>query len=220
MGTIHMAPTAGIDVLVVAGVRLYREGLVQALAGDPRFRVAGAAADHAEALAVARRLQPSPSVVLLDIGGAGLDSARRLRAALPGLRLVALVIDDTDESVVAWAEAGVVGFVTRDTSLEDLLTTVECVARGGGRCSERGTAALVRRLTVLADRRRPEARRGTLTPREREVVALIDRGMSNKQIACELHIELTTVKNHVHSVLEKLHVERRSAAAAVMRGRD
>jgi two-component system, NarL family, nitrate/nitrite response regulator NarL len=95
---------------------------------------------------------------------------------------------------------------------------VECVADGGGRCSAQATAALVRRLTVLADRRRPEARRAALTPREREIVMLIDRGMSNKQIARELHIELATVKNHVHSVLEKLHVERRGAAAAVMRG--
>jgi two-component system nitrate/nitrite response regulator NarL len=216
-----MATAVAIDVFIVAGVRLYREGLVHALGGDARFRVAGAAAGHAEALDRIARLRPRPRVALLDIGaGAGLVGTRRLRAALPDVPVVALVIEDTDESVVAWAEAGVAGFVTRDTSLEDLMSTVECVAQGGARCSARATAALLRRLAALADRRRPETRRGALTPREREIVALIDQGLSNKQIARELHIELATVKNHVHSVLEKLHVERRGAAAAVMRGHD
>lgn len=210
--------TVVLDVFIVAGVRLYREGLTQALSADARFRVVGAAAGHAEGLEAMRQLTPRPAVAVLDIGvGPGLLSARQLRAALPEVSLVALAIDDTDESVVAWAEAGVAGFVTRDTSLEGLMSTVECVAQGGTQCSPRATAALLRRLAALAAGRRSWPLNGHLTPREREVVALIDRGLSNKQIARELQIELATVKNHVHSVLEKLHVERRTAAAAAMR---
>jgi len=209
------------DVFIVAGVRLYRQGLTQALNADPRFRVVGAVAGHAEGMSEMLELVPRPDVAILDIGaGPGLSAARHFRAELPEVRLVALAIDDTEESVVAWAEAGVAGFVTRDTPLEGLMSTVEWAARGGIECSPRATAALVRRLASLADRGVASTRRPQLTPREREVVALIDQGLSNKQIARELHIELATVKNHVHSVLEKLQVERRGAAAAAVRDRD
>lgn len=164
------------------------------------------------------RVVSLPRVAILDVGlDAGRTCALRLRAALPEVRLIALAIDDTDESVVAWAEAGVAGFVTPDTSLEELMGVVECVAEGGTQCSPSATAALLRRLAELANHRASGPRTFQLTPREREVVALIDRGLSNKQIASELHIELATVKNHVHSVLEKLQVDRRGAAAAAVR---
>ena len=209
-----------VDVFIVAGVRLYRQGLASALNGDDRFRVVGTAVGLTDGLAEMTRLDPSPAVALLDIGiGPGLVSARHLREALPEVQLVALSLDDKDETVVALAEAGVAGFVTSDTSLDGLMTTVECVARGGSRCSPRATAALVRRLATLAQDRRPESRGDQLTPRERQIVALIDRGLSNKEIATELHIELATVKNHVHSVLDKLQVRRRGAAAAAIRAR-
>jgi two-component system nitrate/nitrite response regulator NarL len=209
-----------VDVFIVAGVRLYRQGLASALNGDDRFRVVGTAVGLADGLSEMTRLDPTPAVALLDIGiGPGLESARHLRDVLPEVRLVALSLDEKDETVVALAEAGVAGFVTSDTSLDGLMTTVECVARGGARCSPRATAALVRRLASLAQDRRPESRGDQLTPRERQIVALIDRGLSNKEIATELHIELATVKNHVHSVLDKLQVRRRGAAAAAIRAR-
>ncbi len=211
--------TVAVDVFIVAGVRLYRQGLASALDADARFRIVGTAGSPGDGMAQMTQLDPRPAVALLDIGiGPGLASARQLRATLPEVRLVALAVDDTDESVVAWAEAGVAGFVTTETSLDGLIATVETVARGGARCSPRATAALVRRLAVLADGRRPGARSDQLTQREREIVALIDQGLSNKEIARELQIELATVKNHVHSVLEKLQVKRRGAAAAAMRG--
>jgi DNA-binding NarL/FixJ family response regulator len=207
-----------IDVFVIAGVRLYRQGLTDALAADARFRVVGSAADPDAGLSAMARLSAAPAVVLLDVGlGPGLSSARRLREALPDVKLMALVTDEADESVVAWAEAGAAGFVSPETSLEELMTTLECVAGGGAHCSPRATAALMRRLAALAQARRPEPHRGRLTQRESEVVALIARGLSNTQIARELQTELATANNHVHSVLEKLQVERRGAAAAAMR---
>jgi two-component system, NarL family, nitrate/nitrite response regulator NarL len=210
--------TGAIDVFIVAEVRLYRQGLTQALNDDPRFRVTGSAGDHAEALREMMRLESLPKVAILDTGlGAGRGGARRLHELLPEVHLVALAVEDTDESVVAWAEAGVAGFVTRDTSLDGLMNTVESVASGETQCSPRATAALLRRLAELSNGRGSGPRTAQLTPREREIVALIDRGLSNKQIARELHIELATVKNHVHSVLEKLQVDRRGAAAAAVR---
>lgn len=213
-----------IAVFVIAEVRLYRDGVAQALADDPRFFVAGTAAGHEDGRRTMAGLPVRPDVALVDASGAsGLAGARTLRAALPEVALVALAVDERDETVVAWAEAGVSGLVTSASGLEGLMTTIESVAGGGARCSPRATAALLRRVADLAGHRRSSAPagerpRGCLTPREREVIALIDRGLSNKQIARTLQIELPTVKNHVHAILEKLHVERRGEAAAVARG--
>ena len=215
-----------IAVFVIAEVRLYRDGVAQALAGDPRFTVAGSAATHADGCRAIAALSARPDVALIDAGGAaGLAGARALRAALPDVPLIALAIDENDDAVVAWAEAGVSGLVTVNTALTGMMDAIESVARGGARCSPRATAALLRRVAELAGHHRRigalpggERPRGRLTPREREVIALIDRGLSNKQIARALQIELPTVKNHVHAILEKLHVERRGEAAAVVRG--
>ncbi|HUO71297.1 MAG TPA: response regulator transcription factor [Solirubrobacteraceae bacterium] len=208
-----------IGVFILARVRLYEEGLAQVLRADPRFAVCGTASGHDDAVARMLSLRSAPHVALLDLGlMSGVASARRLRVVLPQVRVIALAIDDTEEDVIAWAEAGVAGFVTRDTPLDDVLSTIECVALGGARCSPTAAAALLRRVAALAEHRPFDRRRGHLTPREREVVTLIDRGLSNKQIARELQIELATVKNHVHSILDKLRVDRRGAAAALVRG--
>lgn len=212
--------SAPVDVFIVAAVRLYQQGLATALSTDRRFRVVGVAARHDEARQKLRRMNPQPAVVLLDIGAEqGLAAARELCNAVPDVALVVLSVDDSDESVIACAEAGAAGFVTTDTSLEGLMAVVLCVADGGARCSPRATAVLMRRVAALSRREHPVPSRARLTPRERQIVALIDQGLSNKQIARELQIELATVKNHVHSILEKLCVERRGAAAAAFRAR-
>jgi two-component system nitrate/nitrite response regulator NarL len=205
-----------IGVFILARVRLYEEGLAQVLRADPRFAVSGTASSHDDAVTRMLSLGSAPDVALLDLGlMSGVATARRLRIVLPQVRVIALAIDDTEEDVIAWAEAGVAGFVTRDTPLDDVLSTIECVALGGARVGPMAAATLQRRVAA----HRPfDRRRGRLTPREREVVTLIDRGLSNKQIARELQIELATVKNHVHSILDKLRVERRGAAAALVRG--
>ena len=208
-----------IDVLIISGVRLYQEGLARALSADGRFRIVGTGGDHHEGLACIARLPVSPDVALIDVGPPlGFSSARALRAEVPEMRLLALAISDREDDVVGWAEAGVSGFVTRDTSLAGLMQAVESVATHGSVCSPDITVTLLRRMESLAEGRRAESLvRSTLTNREREVVALIDRGQSNKEIALELQVSLATVKNHVHSILDKLHVSRRGEAAAAIR---
>lgn len=201
-------------------MRLYQEGLAQAMAADPRFRVIGAASDHREGLLCIAGLPFAPDVALIDVGPPlGFFSARALRAEVPEMRLLAVAISDREDDVVGWAEAGVAGFVTRDTSLAGLMQAVDSIAIHGSVCSPDITATLLRRIASLAEGRRTESLvRHTLTKREREIVALIDRGRSNKEIALELHVSLATVKNHVHSILDKLHVSRRGEAAAAVRG--
>jgi two-component system, NarL family, nitrate/nitrite response regulator NarL len=147
-----------------------------------------------------------------------LGLVRRIRHATPEVKVVALAVPDDESSVVACAEAGVAGYVTRDQSIEDVVAVVESVAHGELIASPRVAATLLRRVTALAADRGASALPGArLTPRELEIVALIEKRRSNKQIARELCIEVNTVKNHVHSILKKLHVDRRADAVERVR---
>jgi two-component system nitrate/nitrite response regulator NarL len=203
-----------IRLVIAAEIRLYREGIAQVLAKEPDVSVVGAAAEAGEALQTV--LGCSPDVALLDLGAErGLAAVRALRREAPGVRLVTLGVDDGDDDVLAWAEAGVSGYVPRDASFEDLVETVRAVARGELRCSPRLAATLLRRVTALAgDVPSSPAR---LTQREREISSLLDAGLSNKEIASRLYIELPTVKNHVHNILRKVGASRRGEAAALLR---
>ena len=145
---------------------------------------------------------------------------RRAREQAPATKVVALTVADVDQEVLSCAEAGVTGFVTRDGSLADLIAAVEAAQRGELFCSPRMAASLLRRVSALA-REGPSTPR--LTDRESEVLAYLERGLTNQAIAQALGIEVPTVKNHVHSILEKMRVKRRGEAASVWRraaGRD
>lgn len=205
-----------IRVLVAAEVRLYRDGLAAALAHAPRLDVVATAATARECLA--RVAAEQPQVVLLETAmPEGLAAVRELAAA-GSVRVVALSVPERVDDVLACAEAGVAGFVTREAGLDELVETIEAAVRDELVTSPRMAAALLRRVRELATGLDPGAG-PQLTLREREILDLIDAGLSNKQIALELSIQLSTVKNHVHNILEKLQVERRAEAAAVVHGR-
>jgi two-component system nitrate/nitrite response regulator NarL len=202
-----------IDVLVVAEIPLYREGMVCALGHGGRVHVLGTAASSQDALSRVRDLQPE--VVLVDVAmDEGFDTVRAIGEATPEAKVVALAVSDTEADVIACAEAGASGYVPRDGTLDDLEAVVEGVARGEIMCSPRITASLLRRVGALAAELRGPSPNASLTAREAEVAELLDQGLSNKEIAQRLNIAVPTVKNHVHSILEKLHVHRRAEAAA------
>jgi DNA-binding NarL/FixJ family response regulator len=206
-------------VFVLAAVRFYEEGLVQALSADARFDVVGSASGVPQAVEQLRAVGEPADVVVLDAAlDEGTAAVRALRAATPSLRVVALAVRGSVADAVDWAEAGVAGFVEADESLDSLLDTVHGVANGGALCSPQLTAALIGRVASLAEERRAPGAASSLTSRELQVAGLIERGLSNKEIAVSLRIGLPTVKNHVHSILEKLHVTRRGEAAAALRG--
>jgi two-component system nitrate/nitrite response regulator NarL len=212
-----------LDVFVLVAVRLYREGIADAVARDPRFRLAGTAASLAEAQPRLAALERAPDVTLLDLGLAegGAGATRALRDAEPATSIVALAVHEADEDVVLWAEAGVAGLVSAEATLAELLDAVEAAGRDEVLTSPAVAAALLRRVAQVAgEHRRAAAPDGPpLTRREREIVSLIGRGLSNKEIAGTLRIELPTVKNHVHNILEKLRVARRTEAVRVARDR-
>jgi two-component system, NarL family, nitrate/nitrite response regulator NarL len=204
-----------IRVLICSDVRIYREGLAEVLGRRRGITVVGTSSGARRSIDRLRAL--AVDVVLLDMSVAGsIATLREIAAEAAEVSVVALGIAETELEVVAYAEAGVAGYVTRDQALDELVGAVTRVARGEAPCSPRAAAMLLHRVNVLAG-----VSNGTsgntvhLTGRERQVLGLIRNGLSNKQIGQRLCIELPTVKNHVHHILEKLGVERRHQAAAL-----
>jgi two-component system nitrate/nitrite response regulator NarL len=203
-----------IGVLVVADIRLHRDGLADTLRRQQAIRVLGAAADPENALTMARSL--SPDVVLVDmVMPDAMRTVRALAQDVPEARILALAVPETEKEMIACVEAGATGCMMREASLEQVVSAVEGIARGESPCSPRMAAVVFERVRAVA----PGGTEARLTPREEEIVGLIDEGLSNKQIAERLCIETPTVKNHIHSILEKLHVARRGEAAAAVRHR-
>jgi two-component system nitrate/nitrite response regulator NarL len=200
-------------ITIIANIRLYREGLAEVLARKG-IEVVGIAADRHAGVECVHASRPD--VALLDMALLdGTPIIQSLTDGAPEVRVVALGVPETDGDVLACVEAGVAGYVPRDASLDDLVNTLMKVVHGEMICSPKITGALFRRVAQLAGRSGSSVER--LTAREHEILELIDQGFSNKQIAHKLSIELSTVKNHVHNILEKLHVSRRAEAAAWMR---
>jgi two-component system nitrate/nitrite response regulator NarL len=205
----------GIRILVVASIRLFREGLAQILDRREGLTVVGMARDSEEALARIEEL--APQIVLLDMADAESHAvAREIGSLTPQIRIVALGVIEVERDVLACAEAGIAEYVPRDGSREDLVAAVKSAACGEVHCSPQQAGTLWRRLAALAANQR-QASAIELTRREREIVGLIDHDLSNKEIARQLGIEVATVKNHVHNLLDKLHVTTRTQAAASMR---
>jgi DNA-binding NarL/FixJ family response regulator len=203
-----------IRIVIACDIRLYREGLSLHLARQDQLDVVGTAATRDETHRLARELRPD--VLLLDMAMPGsLELVHEVHDIAPETRVLALTIPEADGAVIACAEAGVAGFVTREATIADLIEAIRSAARGEATMSPRAAAALLRRVGALAaDRPASAPPRGELTAREREIVELVALGLSNKAIAARLHVEVATVKNHVHNILDKLQVRRRGEIAA------
>lgn len=205
-----------IRVLVVGEDRVVRESVCEALARRASLAVVGSASSSEEAAAVLADQRADVVVIDATMARTFLGRDRRLVCGVP---VVVFRAPEGDAEIVALAEAGVAGYVDGDGSLTDLVDTIEAAARGELRCSAAVAGALQRRLAAVSNGQgaKPETR---LTRREREIVALVGRGLCDKEIARELSIELRTVKNHVHNLLKKLGVHRRADAAALVQRSD
>jgi DNA-binding NarL/FixJ family response regulator len=209
-------PTGAVSarIFVIAEVPLYCESLAHRLSDEAGFRVVGMATSGRAALGAIR--ESLPHIVLVDLATSSqLNHVRAIAAAAPGSRIIGLAVPETEHHVVDCARAGIAGYVPREASVTDLIRTVAQVQNGGAPCPPRIGAGVISGL----DERDSVAQVPGLTPREQEVLCLVDQGLSNKSIARRLEIEVPTVKNHVHHILEKLHVHRRGEAAARAGGR-
>ena len=203
-----------LRVFVLSDVRLYSDGLAALLASDPTIAVVGAAAVSEQAHN--RILAVRPDVLIVDAPSFHrTDFVRQVVAELPSLLVVVCGVSEHADEVIACAQEGAAGYIHRDATAEELICTVRSVKRGELPCSPHIAALLFRRMASLA---KPGAT-GSQAPtyRQQQVISLIERGLSNKEIAAALGIELTTVKNHVHHILAKLDVRRRGAVRAGFR---
>jgi two-component system, NarL family, nitrate/nitrite response regulator NarL len=212
-----MAAANRARIFVLSDVRLCREGLAWSLSQRPEVEMVGAAAPSAAALA--QVASSAPTAVLLDFAMAeALDLSKELNRLIPEVKVIAFAASEVDDELIACAEAGIVGFVTRDASVDDLVDAIWNALRGEVICSARVSGLLFQRVAALSGATQAPSNMRPLTRRECEIAKLVNEGMSNKEIARSLRIASATVKNHVHNILEKLQVSRRSAAAAILRG--
>lgn len=195
-------------LLVVSEIRFFREGLAQNLSEESSFLVVDAVTPEAALLAIERH---RPDIALLHLSipaGPSLARSVCLNDARPAC--IALAAETEEDSIVAWAEAGVSGYVPADGSLSQLRESIRTVRAGGAACSPQISAVLLRQFAMRSASLVTSEPQPELTIRELEIARLIESGLSNKEIARALSIALPTVKNHVHSILEKLQVDRRS----------
>ena len=201
-------------MFVLADVDLYRESLAFALRERGTPVVGTAPCDMA---AIPEIAAAAPDLLLVDVAcGQALRLVAEVVAGPAPPSVIAIAAPENEEEIVACVEAGVSAFVPVDGSFADLLAVLARVALGESVVPPHIATTLIRRVRELADAHTAEGG-AALTAREREIVALIDRGLSNKEIAHALSIEVSTVKNHVHNILGKLDVSRRMDAAAKVR---
>ncbi|MGQ0647751.1 MAG: LuxR C-terminal-related transcriptional regulator [Gemmatimonadaceae bacterium] len=207
---------APFAVLVATDVGLYAEGLALVLAADGRLRLSRVAMT-AESAVLADA--PEYDAVLLD---ASMPHARGvlhdLRARVPHLAIVLFGVPENADELIDFIGEGATAFVSRDATSRRLVETVLSALRGEALLSTRDAALVLRRLSERARHSAAMVDTAELTAREHQIAALLNEGLSNKEIASRLHICVATVKNHVHHILEKLQVQRRGQAASRIRG--
>jgi len=208
---------AEIRVLLIEDNRLLREGITAMLNEQPDIKVVPATG-NGDALKKAKQFKPQ--VVLLDMGlrsQYSLRIAKLIKKDHPNTQIVVMDLIPVQAEVVEFVRAGVAGFILKDATIDDFLNTIRSVAEGKKVLPPPLTGSLFSHIVEFAvqsgkaDRLMKAVR---LTKREHEVVDLIARGMSNKEIAQELHIAVHTVKSHVHNVLDKLALHTRLELAS------
>jgi len=199
-------------------VLLYREGLSSHLQKHGRIDFVGAGPPSEATLLKLERLLPDAVVIDLAMRDS-VAFAEQIRDRVTCAKTVAFAVSDLDNRLVAYAKAGICGYVSKDGTGEDIVLAVLHAVRGELHCTPKFAAMLLGQLAALAPDTVEMLRHARkLTPRELEILQQIDRGLSNKEIARHLGISSATVKNHVHQLLGKLSVRHRAQALALLRG--
>ena len=206
-------------VAVVGCARFYRESLARSLGRHRHLIVVDLGIGDQASLERVAHLHPDVALVDLPTAPAA-QAAQQLSASSPRSRIISLAPEDNEVAMLALLEAGIAGFVPPGASEDGLVKTIEDAMRGELQLPPRITAALVARLRTSVGGRSDTSMQPQLTARESEIVGLLEQGLTNKEIASRLAVEAGTVKNHVHHILEKLSIHRRSEAIPTLRGRE
>jgi len=203
---------SSITVVVVSADRIFSEVVASSLS-----RREGLEAVAAPGGAGGLDVQRVPEIVLIDASfdrQSSLSQTWEVRALWPDSKIIAVGLDEEDEQIVDFAEAGALGYVLKEATVDELVATIHRVHQGETLCSPRILAAVVARITSLLwlGAEPPPPLAEPLTARELEILALVASGLGNKEVGKRLRITVQTVKNHVHRILEKLQCHRRREA--------
>ncbi|MBX3057574.1 MAG: response regulator transcription factor [Anaerolineae bacterium] len=207
-----------IHILIADDHTLFRDGLKALFGSLPDTEVVGEAATGTETVALAEELQPD--VVLMDIqmpGLNGIEATRRIVQTSPHIGVIVVTMFEDDDSVFTAMRAGARGYVLKGADQEEMLRTIQAVARGEALFGPAIAARLQSYFSLPKPNAPPEAF-PDLTEREREVLALLAQGFNNGDIARQLHLSQKTVRNHCSNIFSKLQVADR--AQAIIRARE
>ena len=211
-----MAQSNEIRIAILHRDRLFRERLSSCLATGRMISIVHCASGLGDEKSL---IHCRPNLLIVEHGlccGDGITNLLTNREALIGLKTIVIGVPDTENDILACIERdGAAAYLLLESSLSDLIGNIQAVMNGETLCSPRIASLAFQRMTMLARQIpvvQPRSCNGTsLTRREGEICRLIDDGLSNKEIAVRLHIEVSTVKNHVHNILDKLKVQSRYA---------
>jgi DNA-binding NarL/FixJ family response regulator len=206
-----------IKVVVVDDHPLFREGVARSLAEAGGFVIVGQGGSAEDAVRLATTCDPD--LVLLDISmpGDGLIAARQIAELAPAVKIVMLTVSEADDDIMAALEAGAKGYVLKGVGSAALTEILQGVARGESYVSPSLAARLLTELRIREPRGgRPDDPLARLTHREEEILRLVAKGMSNKEVGLRLDLQEKTVKHHMTRILTKLHVRNRTEAAILL----
>ncbi len=204
-------------VLVVDNHTLFRQGLMELLSNQPDITVVGEAGDSWEAVIETRRLNPDLILVEPNMTwGNGLEALRKIREEAPDIKFLVLTISEEEEDLWQALKGGAQGYLLKSTTPEQLFRAIRDVMKGETTISP-SLAGKVLRAQLFRGGGKGESPQPGLTPREREILALLSTGVSDKEIGSQLRLSASTVRHHVHSILRKLRLKNRVQAAMLGR---
>jgi len=207
-----------IKVLIVDDHTLFRRGIAAVLANEEGLEVVGEAADGLEAIEKAKEI--APDVILMDLNMphcSGLEATQALQTEMPQVNVLVLTVSEMEADLFAAMRFGAKGYILKKAEPEELIYAILHIARGGVIVSPLMATKLLTEFKDLiagVEREPIENANADLSPREGEVLQLVAQGQTNKEIADSLFISENTVKTHLRSIMEKLHLANRSQAAA------
>ncbi|TYL52182.1 response regulator transcription factor [Nocardioides sp. BGMRC 2183] len=199
--------------MVVDDQELFRRGLTMLLGIEPGIQVVGEADDGVRGVELA--IATVPDVVLLDVRmpkQSGIESCLKIKEAVPTTKIVMLTVSDEESDLYEAVKSGASGYLLKDSSIEEVAQGIRVVADGQSLISPSMAAKLITEFKTISEPEQVHAPALKLTDRELEVLRLVAKGMSNREVAQHLAISENTVKNHVRNMLEKLQLHSRMEA--------
>lgn len=208
-----------IRIAVVDDHPMLRAGVIQTLRDEPDFEVVGEGGSADDAVAIAVREMPDVMLIDMNMPGSGLTAVEQISEHCPAVKLIVLTVREDHDAVTDALQRGARGYVLKGVGAREMISIVREIRGGGSYVSPSLAAKLLERFNQLPDSANSKAAQSlrSLTAREEEILRLIAKGMSNKEIGNELELKEKTVKHYVTNILAKLQLRNRVEAALFMR---